>query len=783
MVESEPDTTRWATADSKTDISNFFERPVEIQSYTWSVGGNLDAKFNPWQDWISNSRVSNRLNNFGCFRGTLHLKYVLNGNNFYWGRAFASYTPHVPSKTIVYDNSFLTIMPATQRPHMWIDPTTSQGGEMVLPFFYWDDALNLSVNDGAALGHVWLKSLAPLWHTNGNTQGVTLTVYAWMTDVELTAPTNSNMASLSPQASDEYGMGIVSRPANVVAAVAKKLSEAPVIGPYAMATSMAGSAIANIAAMFGYSRPRQLEATKGVRIKPVSDLASTDITDTTTTLALTGKHEVTIDPRTTGLAGQDEMDFSYLMSKPCYYAKADWSFADTKLSTLFSTRVNPLMYNVDVLDLGTFNQGYALTTTAMAALPFKYWKGSMTYRFQIVGSGYHKGRLLAVWDPVVAATTPETNTAYSKVIDIAEERDFAITIGWGSPYVGLWVPPDVTAQAGVNPYKTDGTVALPTNSVDNGVLTLYVLNPLVSSGSETASISILVSSYSNDMNFWSPDSTKLAYMTTEPIVQPAAVRAGEFEAQSGIVSSDENTPEVENAPEDTSDMDPVGGQKINKSVMAIVAGETVNSFRSLLKRYSLRNIVVTHNAFAIDTYNQVRFGGTIYNPPPSNSDKSIYTLHSYVANCYAGYRGSGRVQLAPLHRGMQVAGTPVRNNAAMRVSRGTGTRRSIAFDSYPISNFVKQVSATDRTWDGVEISNEASGHIVSVEIPFYGGRRYYGNNYDTSDSLGYEAVISYTNGGAGTQSVQECWAEYFAIGEDYNLFFFLGSPVLWKQSV
>jgi hypothetical protein len=137
VVDSEiNDETRMSTIQGVESIDDFFARPVKILTRSWAPGTALnDDSLLPWKLWMQNPRVSNRLSNFQNFRGKLHLKFIINGNSFYWGRAFASYTPYSLNPYLSTATSWLDFPSATLRPHIWIDAATSQAGEMVLPFF------------------------------------------------------------------------------------------------------------------------------------------------------------------------------------------------------------------------------------------------------------------------------------------------------------------------------------------------------------------------------------------------------------------------------------------------------------------------------------------------------------------------------------------------------------------------------------------------------------------------------------------------------------------------
>jgi hypothetical protein len=70
-------------------------------------------------------------------KANLKVKVVINGNGFQYGRMLVSYLPFD-----VYDNLSTNaalvrsdLVQASQQPHIFLNPTTSTGGEMKLPMF------------------------------------------------------------------------------------------------------------------------------------------------------------------------------------------------------------------------------------------------------------------------------------------------------------------------------------------------------------------------------------------------------------------------------------------------------------------------------------------------------------------------------------------------------------------------------------------------------------------------------------------------------------------------
>jgi hypothetical protein len=273
------------------------------------------------------------------------VKFLINGNSFYYGRAGAFYTP-LPNRDDVDDTgSQISLIGMSQRPKIFLDPTTNKGGTLELPFFWPYNAFSIPDVDWRAMGRINVQGFTALQHMQNSDQPITITVFAWATDVSLSVPTSVNMSGLDPQmAMDEYD-GPVSKPANVLAASAGRLANAPVIGPYALATQLAASAVAAIARIFGYSRPAQIDAPNRMIHYPAGIFAPTNIPDVAQKLTLDVKQETTIDPRVMGLSDVDELSLSSFIQRESFLTSFSYSQIDAPDQTLFTTWVTPCLWD------------------------------------------------------------------------------------------------------------------------------------------------------------------------------------------------------------------------------------------------------------------------------------------------------------------------------------------------------------------------------------------------------------------------------------------------------
>lgn len=496
----------FSSADTGDKVQDFFERQVLIKTFQWQVGVPLFEQFNPWTLFFENRKVINRLINFKLLRANLHVKFLVNGNAFYYGRAMASYIPlHLYDQhTRIREGIQADLVEASQRPHIYIDPTTSTGGELVLPYFYPRNAMIIPEREWERMGQITLTDLNTLSITTDNTDPITISVFAFATEVDVSVPTSAVPLVFDNQ-SDEYSSNPISRPATFVASVASSLSNSPIIGPFMRATEIAARATAGIAQIFGYSKPTSQIVSPYVNMGN-RFMATSSPTSVATPLSIDPKKEVTIDPRTTGLSAKDELGIAELASRESYITTFQWTSADTVGDLLWNSYVEPNMHREVFVD---DQLEIHMAPSCLVSCPFEYWRGSMEFRFQVVCSKYHKGRLRIVWDPEFQQTN-EYNVNYQTILDISECTDHTFKVGWGAST--LYLPCEHMAFNQI-PYSTDSLVA----PRGNGTLSVFVINDLTTPTAVPADIEINVfTRMCDDFELICPTGNAIGNMTILP---------------------------------------------------------------------------------------------------------------------------------------------------------------------------------------------------------------------------------------------------------------------------
>lgn len=414
-------------------MADFLSRPIFIHSGSWtpSQGTPETGTLDPWTLFLTNARVMNRLSNYRLFRGRLHLRIMMNGNGFYYGRLLMDYLPLATYRSCdgydptVTANNVL----ASQRMHVYLDPSQSTTTDMVLPFFWPYDALDLTAADWQNMGRLYIRELAGLKHANAGTTPITYTIAAWLEDVMVGVPTCVNMYGITPQARivKNEPVGPVSKVASALSNAFSALGSVPYIGPWATAASIVSSATASVAKAFGWSRPLDISAPSLMKPIYAAPFAPTDAEDFSQKVTVDSKNELSVDPDIFGYNAGDELALSHLCGIESFLTSFAWTAAGTPSTLLWNSRVTPFLCQA-------VSSTYYMPACMFASVPFSRWRGCMKFRFQVVASSYHRGRLLVTWDPI-RPTTVEPNVQITRVIDITDEKDFTIVLDGDNPLI------------------------------------------------------------------------------------------------------------------------------------------------------------------------------------------------------------------------------------------------------------------------------------------------------------------------------------------------------------
>lgn len=762
------------------ELGDYLSRPVQIHTKSWQIGTTIDAateNFRPWHLFFNHPSIKRKLDNYYMVRCNLHLKFVINASPFYYGCAIAAYQPlpvFNPAPVVLSAADRLENVSFSQRPHIYLYPQDSQGGEMVLPFLYhknWLDAT--SATDLTDMGIIDINSFGTLLNANGlTTDSINIVVYAWADSVEVAGPTSS----LAVQAKDEYSHeGTVSKPASAIARAAGYLSTIPVIGPFATATSYAAGAVADIASLFGYTNVPVIDDVHAYRNTAFPNQASTDIGTPVEKLTLDSKNELTIDAKVAGADVDDELLIKSFAGRESFIFESTWAAADTIDTGLFYAKVTPSIVRYEA---GT-NQTIAWGTPSFhLGHQFSYWRGDMIYRFKFICTKYHRGRVRINWDPhgAIGTSGNYTTETYTKIVDISEETDVEFRVPYTQTTAYL-----ESLNANVFSVAQASTNNSGMNQFFNGILTMRVLN-MQTSPVTSADIKILTfSRCAENIEFAAP-------RQVSNLISPYVVQSG-LEVSScelGVKPS-------------------VADPNINLVYM----GEHCLSVRQLMRRsvQYLRTVsdspggidrifVLTRNLSRSPLYPGYDTTGLHGATGLTSAVAETYnwvnwTPSTWFSMCFVGSRGSYVYSVNNASRD---------NSKSVKIARSEKTHDASTWSTdtiilaatYP---YVLQANMCDSVThetgcSGMAITNQQTQSGLTAHVPMYSRYKFLSNNVTTrtagstadnsnTDSVNVEVLLnSELSSDADTHHTDL----YAAVGTDFNLIFFLNVPATYTYT-
>jgi hypothetical protein len=796
VISSMPHPMNYSRVDTSQNVAlgQYLKRPVQIYSKSWTIGSTLDAatdEFLPWSLFFSRNSIARKLDNYYMLRCNMHLKVVVNASPFYYGCAMLSYQPLLefnPAGTVVSAANKLENVSLSQRPHMYIYPQDSQGGEMVLPFLYYKNWLDATRdNDLRNMGRITLSSFGPLLNANGlTTDSIDIVVYAWAEDIEVAGPTvalavqSSDMKKKGKlNTKDEYSHdGVISKPASAIARAAGYLQQVPVIGPFATATSMVATAIGNAASIFGYTDVPVIDDVHQFRTHPYPALASTDIGTPIEKLTLDAKNELSIDPKIVGVNVEDEMNISSLVGRESFLFESTWSASDAATAGLFYSKVGPSLIRREAI-----TNGFVTWPTPMwlVAQNFSHWRGDIIYRFKFICSQYHRGRAIVNWDPhgdIGTAGEYATET-YSRIIDITEETDVEFCV----PYTQLTAYLDCFDGSAESVFQSS-TNTSGINRLWNGILTIRVLTPQTSPVS-SADIKILTFVRgAPNLEFAAPRKLKNTY-------SPYAIQSDDIKIDQGVSEYQLG----------------VQPSMADPNINTVYMGETVVSIRQLIRRSAMYYRMFAAGSSA-DVFASIRFkiarsplypgfdpaGLNLATGLTSAVDESYNYVNwhpvTWFSQCFVGHRGSYHYTFNPHHNELLKSVTIARTTATHTASNAVKFTSIASTATGSLQREFSNFEAYETGMAGMSLTNQTSLSGNMVSLPMYSrykfqdnsiGFRTEGNPIDDTDTDCME-VILYQDIPTGHDFDRFYIDLYMSAGTDFNLVFFLNVPSLYEYN-
>jgi hypothetical protein len=487
-----------------TSLGDFPLRLTEITEVvlsTTDVDESLIIAFDPWDLYLGNPRVEEKMANFSLIRGTMELVGITSAPGNAYGSYVVSALPNggsVPSTATTQEISpELHVENCMQVDNYTrLDCANSENFVIHLPFLWPYDFAQLP--DGPANSwRIYVTCLSAIRSAMPGAVGTAMHVKFFarlLPDYKLTVPhieghqrhsgrlrPSENIKKFAPHLQSiaehpaaaqvgaavsahvpEQMKGKVSGVADAVGNVADKLSGIPVIGGTAAAVSGVAHAASKLAKFFGMTYEEAELSSIPITQRSVSNVAHIDGQDRSELASLVTGNAINIDPQIAGCSDKDCMATSDIYNRWTLVKSFDWNIGSETGDILGNWPISPSYCR----DAGGMTH---LTTAGYVGFPFNLWRGDMEYLIVAPASKLHRGSVQFFWVPyggVLPSTV--TNTTLNFIYDVTAGGEKQFTVGFARDLPFLQ-----------NRILSDQYLIVPTGAT-NGTMYARVINPLYS---------------------------------------------------------------------------------------------------------------------------------------------------------------------------------------------------------------------------------------------------------------------------------------------------------------
>lgn len=765
--------------ESLATIKDFLSKPVLVNSGTWTTGN--PNNFQLYTAAVSTLLVSNpiwanKIQGFNLLKADCVVTVQINASPFQAGKLILNYLPCVNDFQQINPNwpnlHNKTLNQKVQTPHVQLDCRQTSAAiriPYIAPSIFHDFG-----RQRYEWAYFWLNVMVPLVTgpsapPSGN--GVDYLVYVHFENVELIAP-------IAPQMGDKVvrrnlvnesaeNQGPIATGLRKVGLAAGTLSEIPILSRFTRPVEWVANFASGIAAMFGWSKPRELTGVTIVSNQLTRYSGTCDGPDISFPGGISCLNRIeTIDY--SSYTNEDEMSFPFLLSIPWYDGAIQWLSTQPAGTLLYNVGVNPNSFVTTATDTvagNIMNFQYNSMYSYLGNI-FNYWRGGFVLTLKFVKTQMHSGRLMVTFTPTTGPTytTPTiTTSAFSlrAIIDIRVEDEISFVI----PYLIY------------SDYLLCNTQTL--EEAWSGVLSITVLNEL--KGPESVAQAIAIQAFwkgAEDLEFAVPGLYGSTVMPYEPQMNHHEI----------ILHGE--------TPSNPLPTTTIGGAPV-KSDMFFHASRCIGERILSVKQLLLKNLVVrglyrdvpfNNKNLIIDpqfisTCNLNATSGAITAPDFGTE------LFSYFANCYAFRRGGTRFMIQDTddtYSNLRVNTAVVTNSNNITFPNGFAMLQPIQQLDSPlvtIDNTVPNNNATVDITNGTPYFPISSMNVLDSNKMSYNHIPYY-NRFPVSLNTYYNGTVVpteepscpdgllavYIPAGFGNPQFQR------SVSDDFQFMFFLGPP-------
>jgi hypothetical protein len=688
--------------ESEWHVRNIMSKPIPFWTGEWSTStlGSIIASWDLPGAALFGPHY-NLVSTFTFFRGHPKIRFQVNGTKFHAGRLIAAFVPHylqAANDGVLYSVSNLTSLP-----HVILDASIANSGVINLPFVHMNTYFNTaaSTRNWQTLGRLMLVVFNKLRAADSSSQSIGVTAWISFDNCELHQPCYAHVPALP---------GIVTPKAPILA---ESGVEGLVKSLVPTLTDMVAPELSTLGNVLGGSSDQD-KPTDPVEIQRwvpniVTGIAQGDGIDRSSRLCLVAG-SYTIPDADLISTTNDDMNLLELCKIPVRLDLFDWKNSQASGTRLAHIPICPNLFTGYSTSDKVKPSVEVITPTMLAYISryFKFWRGSLRYKIQIIASQMHTGRLMISYGAGINLTDAQSFNKASYLntytIDLQEKHEVEFVV----PFLceRPWLRCDRFRK-----YDETGAQEKELWNWENlGYLDVYILNRLSNPDSVSSAVAINVFiSAGDDFELAFPSELD-AFQGIGDVIPP--------KAPTPIYAESLATEETVTTRTDTGSITLTKGNGMVKSAGPTTMSENAMNLKTLLRRYT--KVYANRGEFSQGAH-YLTFPNT---PSLSgvnkcfNSNKGVQcrTALSHFSELFTFWRGSLRYKLT-FQAGMSATETQ-NSDFLIKVFHVPGV--------FATGNFLPQKLTTDDR--AMYAAFESQGTIIAgtrqqgsleFEIPFY----------------------------------------------------------------
>lgn len=414
------------------NLNSYFSRPVSLKRST--ISGNRSVLFSREVTALSSifPRFSDRVLGAYGMRYTMVFTLQVAATPFHQGVLALTFQYGETALNNVVDS----IDRCTNLPHVRLDLSSETMVQLRVPFLYAHEFMPISLASGGPYGTVGISNLTRIPSVEGMGPP-TYHLFVHLEDLEFFGASPMALTAVSLQSGLRKEFKMESHPfSKAVGTVGRTLSAISQVVPVPSLSAISGStgwfleATAGALRAFGWARPQIVDPMH--KMWPVNNVGEFN-QDVASASQIVGPMASNTLRHSTAFSGTDvdEMSIGFVTSRPSQVCIVDLPDTMATGSLVYACPISPAVMFMATFPTTRANnflkyrgvegpQSFAPTNLFFASQLFKFWRGSIVFRFTFAKTKLHAGRVIVTFTPFFDASTTVARSIHHILLPVPQ---------------------------------------------------------------------------------------------------------------------------------------------------------------------------------------------------------------------------------------------------------------------------------------------------------------------------------------------------------------------------